>query len=108
MFFFSIKLCKRLFQQRGDVLRPEVLEGFEQHQKDDQRRFACGVLLGQETLIKGRHIQLTLRRCCLELPIGGLVDSWHDGSFLTLTTFPGARFAFGCFTIIGDVALQAA
>jgi len=85
-----------------------VLEGVEQHQKGDQRRFACGVLLDQETLIKGRRIQLTLRRCALPLPIGDLVDSWHDGSFLTLTTFPGARFAFGRFTIIGNVALQAA
>ena len=89
-------------------MRPEVLEGFEQHQKGDQRRFACGVLLGQETLIKGRRRQFTLCRCCFDLPIGSLVDSWHNGPFLPLTTFPGARFAFGCFTVIGDVALQAA
>jgi len=33
----------------------------------EQRRFACGVLPSQETLIRGRRIQLTqltLRRCC--------------------------------------------
>ncbi len=89
-------------------LRPEVLEGFEQHQKGDQRRFACSVLLGQETLIKGRRRQLTLHQCALPLPIGDLVYSWHDGSFLPLTTFPGARFAFGSFTVIGNIALQAA
>jgi hypothetical protein len=77
-------------------------------QKGTQCRFACGVLPSQETLIKGRRIQLTLHRCCLDLPKGGLVDSWHDGPFLPLTAFPGARFAFGCFTVIGDVALQAA
>ena len=88
-------------------MRPEVLEGFEQHQKGDQRWFACGVLLGQETLIKGRRRQLTIRRCALPLPIGGLVDSWHDGSFLSLTPFPGARFAFGRLAVIGNIALQA-
>ncbi len=85
-----------------------MLEGFEQHQKGDQRRFACGVLLGQEMLIKGRRIQLPLRRCALPLPIGDLVDSWHDGSFLPLTTFPCTRFAFGRLAVIGNIALQAA
>ena len=44
----------------------------------------------------------------MSMPIGSLVNSWHDGSFLPLTTFPRARFTLGCFAVVGDIAFQAA
>lgn len=111
------KTLRRCFERQRDenalqVLpffhnQTKVLDGFEQHQKGSQRWFVCGMVLGQETLIKGRRRQLTLCRCALPPPIGDLFDLWHDGSFLPLTTFPLAGFAFGCFAVVGDVAFQA-
>lgn len=57
-----------------------MLEGFEQHQKGDECRFACDVVLGQETRINGRRGQFVgfpIGGYGFELPIGSLIDSRH-------------------------------
>src|SRR5690242_216960 len=86
----------------------QMLECFEQDEKGDQRRFAIGGLLGEETLIEGWCVEFAQLPICghgLKLPIGRLVNSRHSPSFLLLTMFPLAGFAFGRFAIVSNVAL---
>jgi hypothetical protein len=69
-----------------------MLEGFEQHQKDDQRWFVCAVLLGQEMLSRvgvdnSRSVGVRFR-CQGEVPHASNAGAEYQGSGTTTGLLP--------------------